>query len=447
MKAQDTYILFPSSANDWRVARVAAGVCTLTPIPGTAGDELANNGQLISRALVEIGYNGSSVCVAIPSDWCLCAPINTNDLPQRNRRSLMIYRLEEKLPIPAEDLVVDFAPGMNCSLGVASKLDRLRPLVDSLEAAGVAVSSISPAAVLSLQQIVSDGTKPDVHVHVVEGSIEVFSFSDGKIASWRYLHGSVELEQEIRRQQLRLGTPLRINICGLDTQMTESLRRLSVTAELSVTNGQSAEFASLAADRVLRGRSEAWVELRRDALAVKDALRQIRAPLSAAIAALVAVCICFAGAMLWKAHGYDQLAEALQKQQANAFREALPGSPLPANMKSRLASEEKKLRGVSGAAGELPSRLSALNQMYDVLRSLPRDLRYRVLEMRFAGERLYLEGQSRTHGDAEVVAESLRKTGLLQVDAPQSEQRADNSVAFSLSAVAKPSGAIKGATQ
>ena len=62
------------------------------------------------RTLKAASYDGESVLLAIPSAWCLCDPVATTGLPARNRRQAMAYRLEEKLPVAAEEVVADFIP-------------------------------------------------------------------------------------------------------------------------------------------------------------------------------------------------------------------------------------------------------------------------------------------------------------------------------------------------
>src|SRR5947209_18703807 len=61
-------------------------------------------------SLRSAGYAGQGVVLGVPSGACLCAPILSDDLPSKDRRRAMLYRLEEKIPLPAEEVVADFIP-------------------------------------------------------------------------------------------------------------------------------------------------------------------------------------------------------------------------------------------------------------------------------------------------------------------------------------------------
>ena len=121
-------------------------------IPITAADETAD---AVAAALKTAGYRFEPVLLAIPSHWCLCASVTTAGLPRKERRRAMIYRLEEKLPLAAEDVVADFlpaAPACDQNLGVCVQKQTVATLVDALEAKGVAIASICPAALLAFSK-------------------------------------------------------------------------------------------------------------------------------------------------------------------------------------------------------------------------------------------------------------------------------------------------------
>ena len=65
--------------------------------------------------------------------------------------------------------------------------------------------------------------------------------------------------------------------------------------------------------------------------------------------------------------------------------------------------------------------LVARPALRDLLAGLPADLRFRVLEVRLDGSSFALDGQVRSHGDADAIAASLRAGGFW-VDPPSTEQ-------------------------
>src|SRR5690606_25478069 len=60
--------------------------------------------------LLERGYGGDGVVLAIPSAWALAAPVSAEGLPKKGQRQAILYRLEEKLPVSAEEVVADHLP-------------------------------------------------------------------------------------------------------------------------------------------------------------------------------------------------------------------------------------------------------------------------------------------------------------------------------------------------
>lgn len=87
---------------------------------------------------------------------------------------------------------------------------------------------------------------------------------------------------------------------------------------------------------------------------------------------------------------------------------------------------------MSGTASDLPVRPSAIGLLRDVLTALPVESRYRVRELRLGEGRIYIEGDARSHGEADAVAAALRQNPGFQIDAPQTDQAADKTVNFAI---------------
>src|SRR4051812_46687104 len=133
----------------------------LTDVAVAAGAEPGAIAGAVAAALKAQGYRGEGVLLAIESSMCLCAPVRTEGLPTKHRRRAMTYRLEEKLPIAAEDVVADFIEGGPAAdaeaLGTCVRRTALAPMVEALEESGVAVAAICPASLLALQHLMRDG--------------------------------------------------------------------------------------------------------------------------------------------------------------------------------------------------------------------------------------------------------------------------------------------------
>src|SRR5689334_16163709 len=108
--AKRTFILFASDTG-WQ----AGAGDSLVQVPMTAGATPDQIATAAADSPKQLGHGASPIILAIPSNWCLCASIHTDDLPKADYRSLL-YRLEEKLPWPAESITADFIRQENTAL-------------------------------------------------------------------------------------------------------------------------------------------------------------------------------------------------------------------------------------------------------------------------------------------------------------------------------------------
>jgi hypothetical protein len=88
---------------------------------------------------------------------------------------------------------------------------------------------------------------------------------------------------------------------------------------------------------------------------------------------------------------------------------------------------------------DLPRRESALIPLLNILRSLPKNVRYRFPEIRIEQNTIRLDGQLQVHGDAELVATALEDGGFA-VETPGTQQTGGSGVAVRLSIVRRNEG-------
>lgn len=196
------------------------------------------------------------------------------------------------------------------------------------------------------------------------------------------------------------------------------------------------EGAVRAAELVLSGSLRPWIDLRRDALAASDRYRAVRLPLVTAYVAAVCLLVIACGVLLWRAQRYERLATASENRQTSLFQRLFPNQGNPGLVRPRLESEEQRLLGLGGEAGDLPNQPSAMVLLHQALNRLPTELRFRILSLRLSENRLYIEGQARTHGDAERLAAALRSNGGFRVEPPRTELLSAGGVAFTLNCTA-----------
>ena len=412
------------------------------------------------------------VVVAVPGAWCMAASLPPASLPRRGRHEALLYQLEEWLPLDAEAVAADFLEISGGGfLGVCVPHDRVRPLVDALEEAGVAVGTLIPAPLLVAGGLLREARLPEAGLLVAldpagEG-LDVFGVQRGGLRSWtRCDTARCRLEDHLRREATRARgeggegeeegdavEPLPVVAVGLDAAIVDRLRAMD-TLRL-VENGSDPDVLLLSeAARVASGGAP-LLDLRRGPLAPADPLAKVRTPLIAAGMAALLLLASLTGTALWRAAAWDTVAQEHRREQAAAFLLAFPGRDVPAAPLARLRSEAARSRGVTAQPAQA-ARPSALLVLRNVLTHLPApdERRFRVLELRIepqrpqptprgatpgegaeAVARLYLEGQARTHGDAEAVAAALRRSPGWRVDPPRTQGLPGGGVAFTLGGV------------
>jgi Tfp pilus assembly protein PilN len=199
------------------------------------------------------------------------------------------------------------------------------------------------------------------------------------------------------------------------------------------------ERAARSAHRLLAGRSVGWVELRRDGLAPADLHRRLRPWLSAAAMLGLSLALVAAGGLYWRSRQLAQAAEAVERQQEIVYRELYATGPLPVDVASRLRSEVRRLAGVRGMGVEVPQRVCALEALRRMTSELPPGLRVRITSVQIHAGAVYIEGQARSHSDAETVAQALKRAGL-EMERPRTERLATDGVAFTLSGEVSATG-------
>ena len=395
------------------------------------------------QALGELDHRGESLVVALPSMWCLCGSIALDGLPRQRhqRRTAMMYLLEEQLPVEVEQLACDFlvGPERRNALGVACRLDLVEPLVGALQARCIEAAAIVPQALLAVMAAADSGglvlDQLDAVLIADERGTDLLILASGKPVDWQHLpKGFAQASAALDRIMIRGWRHLRLGLCGITGSHAEALGMKEGVDAVIVDPLDAAARTAQGARLVSRGRAAPWIDLVTGKLARGDRIKPIRVPLWTSIMALIVLGLCIAIAASWRAMDYEHRADQLRHQQERAFAAVLPGQPIPANITARLESEAARIRGLRGESADRPELASALELMHQTARRLPDHdtMRYRLLELRFMGDELWLEGQARSHGEADRLATSLRARRGLEVDPPRTEHLATRGVAFTL---------------
>ena len=404
----------------------STAVCRINVDPSAGAAETA---RAVAAALV--GRRGE-VVVAIPSAWCLAPQLELSADGADDHKSLL-FALEEKLPLAAEEIVADFVPQRQQQrsrprmLGVAAQLDVLRPLIHAIEAVGLTVQSVSALVLLAAQQeqLGGNGKEYDAIELWPEGEqINVVTLHSGRVTAWSLVADDAHeaLQREVDVHALAFDQPPRI-------ERREQLE----------------DAATKFAKNILAGRARPWVELRRGLLASADPLRSHRRPLNVALAAAAAFLILLTGAMLVRAERYERLTRTYERQLAAEFSRVFPDWSPPANVRAVIDSEYRKAQAQRVGGESKPAHRSALRTLHEVLSRFPTQARCDVDHLTFGDGSFELQGRVRALEDVEPLASAARDAGL-EVPPPFTRRGEDGSWTVTLRG-AKPQPGVAMAGQ
>ena len=429
-------ILISVQEDAWRICvRREDGTTAIRDVAVTPNGQAMD--VAVAAVLKELGCAGGEVVVGIPSREVLFARVNTEGLPRRQRRKASLYRLEEHLPVDVETLTAEFLPlSASEAMGVAVDTDYARGIMEQVESTGLEVAALCPTALLVLAHWVGVSPDADLILMRMGNGAELFSMRDDRIASWDSLPADTTAARRSIDAALLSGSPekerIRLLACGEGAGDLAGDSHGEAIEMQRLAEPSLSEAACAVAERLLQGGSTPIaVDLCVDDLRAPAPWRAARTPLRLAAGLSCVLLALAAGVLLWKGWRSHQLEQDYRQQQSAQFRKLFPNSRVPTNVPSRLRSERDRLAGVSGEQRDIPVRTEGLETLRMVAESLPKTMRLRILEFRVSDSGLMLEGQVRSHGDAEVIFQSLRKMGF-RVDPPRTEQLSGEGVAFTL---------------
>jgi hypothetical protein len=447
----DHYVIFVGDES-WRVGRVRGDEVCVTPVPLAPEATLDVRAGAVKRRLQEDGFADQPVLLAVESSWCLCATISTEGLGRAGRLQTMGFRLEEHLPLSAEEFIADYIPLSDReSLGICTERARLESLIKAFKAAGIDVRHICPTALAAVAYTLGWNGKVDGVLLCSGGSgvsqagdghgvgYDFIELREGKPSQWRWLAAD---DTAVRDRLVAWassaapgGAPRQLARIGCEDRPPTATPEGEGVVSVDLENLSGDQAAALYAARVLEGAATPWVDLRCGPLAAPDRIQAYRGPLLAIAAAAVFLLVCVTGVALWRGGQYARLRQESLQQQAEVFRTVLPDQRVPAAVQARLLSEQRTLAGLcgltwdAGKSGPL-TPTSALVHLQRILSSLPPSLPYRILDLNIQPDMVRVDGEARSHAEAEALAAVVRQTGLYEVDPPKTQALKEGGVSF-----------------
>ena len=372
----------------------------------------------VYECLQQAGCHNRPVILALPSTWCAAGVVSLDDLPRKDRREAMAYRLEEKLPVAAENFSADFVYHKNEALGICAIHDKIKPIVDVFESQGASILTITPAAILIAQAYSKSkqDTTDNVLIWRHDGWCDVVTLDEKRQSAVGWSMLSDEPESVL----------LHLNMCALRNRAVQGVTLLGDQSDPDVDYSRYVPEAigldrveddpyrvgTELADQILHGQVESWIDLKDESLGGVGWVQRIGKPFKAALVALLLLLICLNGAFLWRARQYDKLAEDYRVKERAIYESLHPGQTPPLAISMRLAGELRKLRGMQGQSESLPEAPATLSLLHDVLSRLPSETRLRILELRIEDDLVYLDMQSRSQPDVAAIKNALNGGGI-----------------------------------
>jgi hypothetical protein len=431
--------LLALETDGWQVARVDGDEILRSETPALDFEAALAAADKVAETLQGFGYAGEPVCLGLPSNMVMAAQVDSTNLPRRNRRTAMLYRLEEQLPLEAERLTADFLPAAGGrSLGMAVDTGRVRAIVDRLAEVSIETAGICPTALVALQTAVRQHLETcDYCLVATAAGVDICRMAEGKPFAWYSVPAKApELIRSIQADLLirppETDHPTALVVGDLAGDLAERVERETGIAPRTLGEEPMIGLAARGAAAILRGDVVPWADFRRDGLAPANRWERVAGPVRAAGVLGLALLVTVSALCYWRATRYEALAGRFEENMGGVFKNLYPNQTVPVNVKSRLRSEVGRLAGLSGADGAAPMQPSALATLRQTIAALPPALRFRLVEVRIDSTGILLEGEARNHSDAETIARALSRPGGLQVDSPRTESLVKGGVAFTL---------------
>ena len=143
--------------------------------------------QNLKTTLQNWGYQNQPAVIALPDAWCICSHLTGNHSKQS--RQNVLYHFEARWPLAIEDVVADYLPGKDDTLGVCATIKQLKPIIDAVEELDLNLQAICPKAILALQHYLAtnDSTSINQAVWANGKAYHWFNIADRKPTRWTWL--------------------------------------------------------------------------------------------------------------------------------------------------------------------------------------------------------------------------------------------------------------------
>lgn len=371
-----------------------------------------------------------SVVLSFSSRLCFAESTDPGSLNSIGNRQELIYELENYIPFAAEEMVADFVICKPNALGVAVEAKPFLQLVEAIEVCDYQILSISPASLLALQSFLSSRDSPAEGVVAFvdcgdEEFLDLFLLRQGFPIRWASCRQCAnEINQQIDGWKL-IGCEIsEVFLVGESFSLEDSdFDRFSDRKYKRVENKNSLELAKITAERILEEKTTSLVELRRERLSEKEPHRHYRRAALIAMASMLFFAACVSGKFFFQARVLADEALELRQAQVQCFADQFPEKKIPKDIRSRLESMDRQLRGQKDRSlAEATLDHVTLITLQKFLNSLDTSMRFRVDELNLELNNLRLRSELRNRSDIQTLVKLLKKQGFAITNMPTTAQ-------------------------
>ena len=405
--------------------------------------------EQITEHIKDTASRVRKISVLLDASLCVSALYKMDSAGQARKREAVLYRIEEHLPLATEDIVADFVRRGSEVFAVAVASNALEPVLKELQQRRLVIELVTPLAVLAWQRHFNANSVagPSAAAWINHDNAGQLVLFEGRLPTRWVKFGSVsELCRQLAFERLFSPGPLPLSIyCPPGHQI--ELNAISSLAQASFHTGEDMTLPSFAIgmlDAIRSGRSEPMLDFSQR---MAGTARKGRGRFSFEVTLLQVGALLFLASMLLSnlivTSKYRAAVDKVISAQEDVWRESFPDSRLPRGIGPRLQSELAKMSGVRGTLENSVPDQSVLPPVVSVVQSIPKDMRFRLLDLRIEDQKLDLTGEVRDFADADQIATEIRRVGFM-VMAPTTRRLAEQGVGLRLQGQLQSRGSNEG---
>lgn len=374
--------------------------------------ETTDSPEAVLARVLEASSSSLRLSLLLDASQVLHTCFPASEVGQLTDKSIA-YRIEADLPLSAEEiwsdrvLIGEQVSAFAIESRVFSKwLEACDTL--SVESRRIELSGLVPVSLAQVQSLVVSRAVPQDCKLLLVGRdrSELFRLSDGKPVQWRLVqNGATEAEWQLTLQESD-GSSCESLYCFGDAEASADLA-LPESTEAHWIEGEPQAMAVALGHEFLTRRKKPWIDFTRDLDFGDNARTGTQLARQWLLVASVFVLL-LSGCFLLRASMLNSAIRQVQQERAEVFASTFPGQRQPTAVLKRFRSEWAKVQGARDTqSNDLAPPQQAIQNLGELLATLPTDVPFSVSEFRIENGSVYLDLEIQQHEDAGVIVEAM----------------------------------------